>query len=256
VDPIDPQIHVVHLGQRASGEGAGLILPLLCQPGHRRTGQAGSRADELLQRGHEIPRRQPMQVQQRQHLRDLRRLTRPRRQDRPGEPAPRPAHLIDSLVVDPRRTHRHRTCRCRHVTGLVVAVADHQPAAILIDLVDMSVDVGGDLALQRRRQHLPSTLAGQLIEHRPADRGRGVPVGLRPLVNYGKHGVPSRTSAPTPVLITATWTSDLPREGAPLHARLAKDHPQILIIARAARPTRPRCRVDAGDQRTQGLARV
>ena len=39
-------------------------------------------AEELPERGHEVPGRQAVQVQQRQHLADLRGLARPRRQDR------------------------------------------------------------------------------------------------------------------------------------------------------------------------------
>jgi hypothetical protein len=76
-----------------------------------------------------------VQVQQRQHLGHLRRLTRPRRQDRRREPLPLPGGLIDALVVDPRR--RTGTAPAAVVTsrGRVVAVADHQPVTVLVDLV-------------------------------------------------------------------------------------------------------------------------
>jgi hypothetical protein len=35
VDPVDPHLHVVDLGQRPGGERAGVVLPLLGQPGDR-----------------------------------------------------------------------------------------------------------------------------------------------------------------------------------------------------------------------------
>ena len=40
-----------------------------------------------------------------------------------------------------------------------MTVADDQPPARLVDLVLECLDVGGDLGLQRRRQHLPGTVA-------------------------------------------------------------------------------------------------
>src|ERR687887_618499 len=42
---------------------------------------------------------------------------------------------------------------------------------------------------------------------------------------------PSRTSAPTPVLIRVLWQGDLPREGALLHGTRPEGDPQVLIIA-------------------------
>ena len=72
VDAVGPAVHVVHTGQVPLGERLLLVLPLLTQPGHRRGGQPGARAEELLQRGHEVSTGQPAQIQQRQHLADLR----------------------------------------------------------------------------------------------------------------------------------------------------------------------------------------
>ena len=76
-----------------------------------------------------------MQIQQRQHLRDLRRLPGPRRQDRRGEPPTLTGRLVDALVVDPRLPHRDRSRSRGHLPGAVVAVADHQPVPVLVDLV-------------------------------------------------------------------------------------------------------------------------
>jgi hypothetical protein len=59
------------------------------------------------------------------------------------------------------------------------AMADHQPAPIAIHLTRMRLDVSRDLGQQRRRQHLPGTVADNLIEQRRADR-----VGLGEVFNY------------------------------------------------------------------------
>jgi hypothetical protein len=75
---------------------------------------------------------------------------------------------VDALVVDPRGGHAHRARRGQHLTLVVMAVADHQPTPVLVDLPGMGVDVGGgDLSGQRRGQHLPGTVADNLIEQRP-----------------------------------------------------------------------------------------
>jgi hypothetical protein len=86
VDPVRPQVHIVHIGQVTLAERVLLGLPGLGQLGHHRRRQPLGRAEELTERGHEVPGRQTVQVQQRQHLGDLRGLARPRRQDRRGEP--------------------------------------------------------------------------------------------------------------------------------------------------------------------------
>ena len=47
-----------------------------------------------------------------------------------------------------------------------MTVADHQPPALLVELACERIDVGGDLGLQRRRQHLPGAVADDLIKQR------------------------------------------------------------------------------------------
>ena len=64
-----------------------------------------------------------------------------------------------------------------------MTVADHQPVTILIDLLGMGVDVGRHLRLQGDREHLPRSLAHDLIEHRTARL-----VGLGLVVDYLEHG--------------------------------------------------------------------
>ena len=129
-----------------------------------------------------------MQVQQRQHLGHARGLPCPGGQDRRGEPDPLTGRLIDALVVDPRRTHRHRPGRRGDLPRVVEAVADHQPTTLRVELVGMSVDVGGDLGQQRRRQHLPRPVASELVEQRPTHSRRDVLLGLALLLDYLEHG--------------------------------------------------------------------
>ncbi len=90
-----------------------------------------------------------MQIEQRQHLGDLRGLAAPRRQNHRGEPPPLAAGLLDTLVVDPRGADLQRPSRGRHLTRLVVAVTHHQAVALLVQRAAVRLDVGGDLSLQR-----------------------------------------------------------------------------------------------------------
>ncbi len=118
-----------------------------------------------------------MQIQQRQHLGDLRALAAPRRQDRRGEPGPLTGRRVDALVVHPRRLDGHRAGRGQHLTRLVRAVADHQAPAVGVPLVDELGDVGVHLGLQRRGQHPPGALPDNLIDQRRTGR-RGRDIGL------------------------------------------------------------------------------
>jgi len=70
----------------------------------------------------------------------------------------------------------------------VVAVADHQPTTLLVNPLAKRLDMSGDLGLHRRRQHLPSTLASELVEQRAADSRGGVLVGLGLFLDYLEHG--------------------------------------------------------------------
>ena len=57
-----------------------------------------------------------------------------------------------------------------------------------VEFVGVRLDVGGDLGLQRRREHLPRAVTGELIEQRPTHRRRDVVVGLGLFVDYLEHG--------------------------------------------------------------------
>ena len=139
-----------------------------------------------------------MQVQQRQHLGDLRRLPCPRRQDRRAEPATFPGLDVDALVVDPRGFHRHRTRGGQHLAFAVITIAYHQPIPVLVDLAGMSIDIGGHLGPQRRCEHCPCAVAHDLSSNDPP----AVPFSLDASASWTtlSMGVPSRTSAPTPAL--------------------------------------------------------
>src|SRR4051812_29711359 len=97
----------------------------------------------------------------------------------------------------------------------------------------MRLDVGRDLGLQRRGQHLPGAVADDLIEQRPA-RHDVVLVRLHGVVDYLEHGrtFPNQRANAGPD--QNQMTSDHPREGAPTHVTPPEGHPQVLIIAQGA----------------------
>jgi hypothetical protein len=171
-----------------------------------------------------------MQVQQRQHLGDLRGLARPRRQDRRGEPHPLTGGLIDPPVVDPRRPHRQRARRGRDLPLGVISVAHDQPTTGLVELIDVRVDVGGDLSLQGRSEHRARPVAHDLIQHRRA-RHRGVNAVLAVLLDYLEHGrtFPNQRYNAGPDQNCMGFGSSSGRCAHPRHP--AEAHPQVLIIA-------------------------
>jgi hypothetical protein len=91
---------------------------------------------------------------------------------------------------------------------------------VLVELVLELLDVGGDLGLQRRSQHLPSTVAHDLINKHPPAGSLDASTSWTTL----SMSAPSRTSAPTPVLIRFQLLRDPPREGA-----LLRVHPPTTI---------------------------
>jgi hypothetical protein len=103
MQPIGPAVDVVRAGQAAVAPAPVLLLPGPGQPGDRRGGQACGGPQVVLQRRDQVLGRQPMQVQQRQHLGDLRALAAPRREDRTAEPCPLAGGFIDPAVIHPRR---------------------------------------------------------------------------------------------------------------------------------------------------------
>ncbi len=60
--------------------------------------------------------------------------------------------------------------------------------AIRIDLVGVRVDVRRDLREQRRCQHLPGSISGDLIQQRASYCRRGVDPGQGTFIGYLRHG--------------------------------------------------------------------
>jgi hypothetical protein len=134
-----------------------------------------------------------MQVQQRQHLGHLGTAPTPRRQDHRAEPHPLASHRVDPAVIHPRRLHSDRPRRGQNLTPTGVAVADHQPPAMLVPLGRSGGQVSVDLGLQRGSQHPPGTLPGQLVQVQAQLGTRG---GIS---DYTQHcGVTLLAGAPTP----------------------------------------------------------
>jgi hypothetical protein len=116
------------------------------------------------------------------------------------------------------------------------AITDHQPPTVLVELVLELLDVGGDLGLQRRGQHLPSTVAHDLIKKRPTGRL----VGRLDVVDYLEHErtFPNQRANAGPDQIPVATRSSSGR-CAPSPSP-ADDHPQVLIIAPGRIPTAAR----------------
>ncbi len=181
-----------------------------------------------------------MQIQQRQHLRDLRRLPGPRRQDHRSEPATLTGRLVGALVVDPWCPHRDRSRSRGDLPGPVVAVADHQPVAGLVDLVDVGVDIGGASIPATPPPASPGRRHGPgYVEHltrRPPQACRRWARTL--LWTTLSMGVPSTNQrALTPVLIE-TFGLQIILKVRSFVFYPAEGHPQVLIIALSSRATR------------------
>jgi hypothetical protein len=172
-----------------------VVLPLFRQPGHGGRRQAGRRAEELLQRGHEVSRGQTLQVEQRQHLADLGRLAAPRREDLRGEPLPHATGLVDAAVVHPRSTHLDRAGGRGHGAGAVVAVAHHQASAAFIPLGAQLGYILIDFHLQGSGEHPPGAFPHDLVDQGSGRRGTV-------FIDYAEHGRAFLTRAATRAL---TW---------------------------------------------------
>ncbi len=178
---VGPHVDEVAVRQVPVAEGGVVVLPLLGQPGHRGRRQPGRRAEELLQRGHEVARGQAVQVEQGQHLRDLRGLAAPRGQDLGREPLALADGLVDAAVVHPGRFQLHRPGGRDHSAGPVVAVADHQAVSAFVPLGGQLGYVLVDFRLQRCSKHPTGALAHDLV-----DQGAGLGGTLG--IHYAEHG--------------------------------------------------------------------
>ena len=184
MDPVDPQIDEVDLGQLPVLERLASSCHCVVSrvtvaadspaPEPRNCSNAGAKSREDSPCRYSSGSTSATFGDFRDHAgRDLRR-----------EPLPLTGFRVDPLVVHPRCGHRDRTGTGRHRPLLVVAVADHQPVPVLVADISELIDVRRDLGLQRGREHLPGTVADQLVQQR--HRGRLL---LRTLLsNYREHG--------------------------------------------------------------------
>ena len=130
---------------------------------------------------------------------------------------------------------------------MVVAVADHEPPPVLVDLISELVDVGGDLGVQRRGQHLSCTIANDLVEQRSRRTRRSVCVGLRSVMNYLAWAyLPNQRGNAGPDQSYWTFRS-FPGRCAHLR-RLAENHPQTSDSAN--------CQAAAGSGAVQGCPKA
>ncbi len=93
---------------------------------------------------------------------------------------------IDAAVVDPRGDNLDRAGRGEDLAGLVGAVADHEPPAVLVALLSVAGDVVIDLGLQRLGQHPAGAFADQVVDQRAAAPAGFI--GVSSSRNYGEHG--------------------------------------------------------------------
>jgi hypothetical protein len=126
-----------------------LVLPLGREPGDHRRRQPRRAPQEPFERRDEVPARHPVQIQQRQRLGHLRGLAAPRRNDRTLELPTLTRLGIDPSVVDPGRADVDPACARRDRARTRVPVADHQPVAVLVDLIGQCLDVRVGFGLQR-----------------------------------------------------------------------------------------------------------
>jgi hypothetical protein len=105
-----------------------------------------------------------VQVQQRQHLGDLRRAPAPAGEDHALELHPSAGGGVGAPVIYPRADELHLADPGGDGARWGVPVAHHQPVAVLIDQLGVGRAIGPHLGLQRHRQHPPGTFAEQLLQ--------------------------------------------------------------------------------------------
>jgi len=158
VDAVHPPVDKVDTREVALRPLRVLGLPRFGEPGDRRGRQPGLGAEELAQGGGEVPRREPAQVEDRQHLADLGGLAHRGRQEGRGELFPL------APVVDPRDTHLDGARSRRDRAGPVKPVAHHQPMTGGVQLVGVFLEVGPALGQQRHGQHVLGRQAADLVQ--------------------------------------------------------------------------------------------
>jgi hypothetical protein len=88
-----------------------------------------------------------------------------------------------AAVIDPWGRDIHPPGGSGDLPRRVVAVADHQPATVLVAHLGVRVKVGATLGLQRHREHLAGGQATQLIQIGRHRRPASIVSGVRVLVD-------------------------------------------------------------------------
>ena len=221
VDAVDEQVGVAVEPQLPGAERGVLGLPLLGQPLDRARRQPrGVLAEQISERRPEVAGREPVQVQDRQHLGHLRRPPRVRRQDPRAEPLALPGLLVDALVVHPRRPDRDRPRPDRHACapahgrcGRPAACRPRRPRPRTTPTYS-STSASSAAAIIRRA---PSRARSSSVTATLVVLPDGEPANIR-------HGVPS-----FPAIAGGRSSSTGKVRRLPLHT-----HPQLLGIAREA----------------------
>jgi hypothetical protein len=166
VHAIDPDVHVIAVGQAPLLERAVLALPLVGQPRDVRGGQPGRIvAEQNRQRLAEVAGGEASQVEDGQDLGDLRGPAHVGRQDAAREAAPF-AVGIGASVVYPGRAHGDGPSPDGDPPGAPLAVADDQGVSNVVAFLAVRLQVRSDLDLQSCHEHAARSLAGDLVDQR------------------------------------------------------------------------------------------
>jgi hypothetical protein len=180
VHPVDPDVDLVPVG-RLLHERPVLVLPGLDESGDHRGREPGRRPEETLERRCEVPGRQSVQVEQWQHLGDLRGPPAPRRDDRGFELRLLAGLLVDAPVVHPRSPDRNGPSDRLDASWPGMSVAGDECVSVLVPLVTDSGEIRVHLGLEGSCEHLPSPLSADLVQHRLPFRAGSL------VVHYAQH---------------------------------------------------------------------
>ena len=166
MDPVDPHIHVIVIGQVALPKLPILLLPHGGQPRDGRGTQAGRvLAEQHRQRLAEVARREPPQIKDGQHLRHLRGAAHIGRENPAREP------LAVAVGVHPFVVHAGRPDfpgpgPAGDLPRLGLPVADHQPVALFVAVRGVGLDILRHLHRQGLHQHPTRSFARERVQRR------------------------------------------------------------------------------------------
>ena len=202
MDPVDPDVDVVPVGQVAGHKGTVLVLPGRDEPGDHRSRQPGCRAEEALEGGDEVACRKPVQVQERKHLGDLRGPAAPGRKDDRAKLGLLAGRLVHATIVHPRCFDLECSGHGLNLAWPGMAVPRHEPVTLLVTLAYELGEIRVNLGLQGGGEHRPCPFAADLIQARASFRANLV------VVHYAQHRRPFLAGALSRLLVL-----DLNEEG-------------------------------------------